>query len=47
MHASYSKLFKELKNGIEILVGQAPFKLWIKTVKNNVMINNSRTTEPT
>ena len=23
----------ELKNGIEILVGQAVFKLWIKTVK--------------
>ena len=23
MHASYSKLSKELKNGIEILVGQA------------------------
>ena len=31
--ASYSKLFKELKNGIEILVGQAVFKLKIKTVK--------------
>ena len=30
---SYSKLFKELKNGIKILVGQAVFKLWIKTVK--------------
>ena len=25
---------KELKIGIEILVGQAVFKLWIKTVKN-------------
>ena len=25
--ASYSKLSKELKNGIEILVGQAVFKL--------------------
>ena len=25
--ASYKKLFKELKNGIEILVGQAVFKL--------------------
>ena len=33
MHVSYSKLSKELKNGIEILVGQAAFKLWIKTVK--------------
>ena len=32
MHASYSKLSKELKNGIEILVGQEVFKLWIKTV---------------
>ena len=27
------KLSKELKTGIEILVGQAVFKLWIKTVK--------------
>ena len=26
-YASYKKLFKELKNGIEILVGQAIFKL--------------------
>ena len=26
-------MFKELKNGIEISVGQAVFKLWIKTVK--------------
>ena len=26
-------MFKELKNGIEILVGQAVFKLHIKTVK--------------
>ena len=32
-YASYSKLFKELKYGIEILVGKAVFKLWIKTVK--------------
>ena len=28
-----SKLSKKLQNGIEILVGQAVFKLWIKTVK--------------
>ena len=28
-----SKLFQELKNGIEILVDQALFKLWMKTVK--------------
>ena len=33
IYASYSKLPKKLKNGIEILVGQAVFKLWIKTVK--------------
>ena len=32
-YASYSKLYKELKNGIEILEGQAVLKLWIKTVK--------------
>ena len=28
-----NKLSNKLKNGIEILVGQAVFKLWIKTVK--------------
>ena len=33
MNASLSKLFKEPKNGIAILVGQMVFKLWIKTVK--------------
>ena len=33
IYASYSKLSKKLKNGIEILVGQVVFKLWIKTVK--------------
>ena len=33
MHASSGKLYKELKNGIEILVGPAVFKLWIKAVK--------------
>ena len=33
MHVSESKLSKELKNGIEILVGQALFKLWINTIK--------------
>ena len=32
-YASCQKLFKELKNGIEILVGQAVLKLQIKTVK--------------
>ena len=33
MDASYSKLSKELKNGIKILVGHAVFKLLTKTVK--------------
>ena len=33
MHASERKLSKELKNGIEILVGHVVLKLWIKTVK--------------
>ena len=33
IYTSYSKLFKELKNGIDSLVGQAVFKLRIKTVK--------------
>ena len=32
-YVSQSKLSKKPKNGIEILVGQAMFKLWIKTVK--------------
>ena len=39
-NASGGKLSKELKNGIEILVGQAGSKLWIKTVKIMVLINN-------
>ena len=47
MHASLSKLSKELKNGTEILVGQAVFKLWIKTVRIMVMTNNSRIAWPT
>ena len=29
----HSKLLKELKNGIEILLGHAVFKLWTNTVK--------------
>ena len=33
IHVSYSKLSKELKNDIDILVGQASFKFWIKIVK--------------
>ena len=34
---------KELENGIEILVGQAVFKLWIKTFK---ILFGSITQEP-
>ena len=33
MYISYSKLSKELKNYIEILVGQTALKLWIKRIK--------------
>ena len=33
MYTSYSKLSRELKNGIEILVHQEVLKLWIQTVK--------------
>ena len=33
IYASYSKLSKELKNWIEIYVGPAVLKLWIKIVK--------------
>ena len=33
IYVSYDKLSKELKNGIDILVGQAVCKLWIKTFK--------------
>ena len=36
IYASYSKLPKKLKNGIEILVGQAVFKLWSKQGQPNV-----------
>ena len=43
IYASYSKLSKELKIGIEILVGQAFFKLWIKTFK---MLFESITQKP-
>ena len=38
-----SKLSKELENGIEILVGQTVFKLWIKAVK---VLFESITQEP-
>ena len=41
-----SKLSKELKSGIGILVGQTIFKLWIKNSQYNVLINNSRTAWP-
>ena len=41
--ASYSKLSKEFKKGIEILEGQAILKLWIKTFK---MLYGSTTQEP-
>ena len=34
MHRSYRKLFKELKNSIEILVGQAAFKLLDQNSQN-------------
>ena len=40
MYAPYCKLSKELKNGIEIFLGQVAFNLWIKT-ENNVLINSS------
>ena len=45
MQGSNSKLSKELKNGIEILVGQALFK--DQNSQNNVLINYSRTAWPT
>ena len=35
-YVSYEKLFKELENGIGILVGQAVFKLWITAV--NILV---------
>ena len=40
-------MFKELKNGIDILVGQVVLKLQIKTVKMLFWINNSRAAWPT
>ena len=43
IYASYGKLRKKLKNGIEIFVGQAAFKLWIKTIK---MLFGSISQEP-
>ena len=42
-NASFNKLSNKLQHGIEILVGQAVFKLWIKTVK---MLFGSITQEP-
>ena len=43
MYASLSKLCTELKNGIEILVGQGVVD---QNSQNIVLINNSRTTRP-
>ena len=43
MHASESKLSKELKNGIGILVGQAAFYVMDQNSQNNVLI---KTQEP-
>ena len=42
--ASYSKLFKELKNGIESLIGQTVID---QNSQNVVWANNSRTAWPT
>ena len=39
----YRKFFKELKNGINILVGRAAFKLLVKTIK---ILFGSVTQEP-
>ena len=44
--ASYCKLFKELKNGIEIQVSQAVFKI-DRNNQNVVWINIPRTAWPT
>ena len=33
MHASESKLSKELKSGIQVLIGPMVSKLWIETVQ--------------
>ena len=43
LKVSLENYLEELKNGTEILVGQAVFKLWIKQCENFVLINNSRT----
>ena len=45
-YASYSKLFKELKNGIEFLVGPAFFEIMDQNSQNIVLINNSWTDWP-
>ena len=44
---AYGKLPKELKNDIEILVGQAVFMFNGSNIENDVWINNSRTAWPT
>ena len=44
----HKKLFKERKNGIEILVGQAVFKFYQNSQNVGfIWINNSRTAWPT
>ena len=43
-YASYQKLFKELKNSIEFLVGQAVFKL--QDQKSQNVVFGSITQEP-
>ena len=43
----YSKLSKELKNGIEISVGQSVFKIMDQNSQNVIWINNSWTVWPT
>ena len=46
-YASYKQMFKELKNGIEILVCQAVLSYRSKHSKYWFWINNSRTAWPT
>ena len=43
IYASDSKLSKELKNSIEILVDQAVLELLIETIFLTILIHNSKT----
>ena len=43
IYASWNKSFKELKNGIEILAGQAVFNVMDQNSQNIALVNNSRT----